>query len=215
MPTKKLFWDDPYMKECEAKVLKIDNDKVILDQTIFYAFSGGQASDSGSINEIPVKEALAGDEFVYTLEQTPNLKVGDKVKVKIDWDKRFKIMRLHSAAHVIFYIFEKKTGANKLIGSNVTEEKSRLDYEYPENIAKFLPDVENEANEVFSQNIPVKTYFDDKNPGKRLWEPEGKKEWLCPCGGTHVKNLNEIGRVKLKRKNIGSGKERIEITLSE
>ncbi len=214
MTTKKLFWDDPYMKECETEILKIDNDKVTLDQTVFYAFSGGQASDSGTIAEIPVKEAIAADEFVYTLEQTPNFKVGDKVKVKIDWDKRFKIMRLHSAAHVIFFLFEKKTGLKKIIGSNVTEEKSRLDYEYQENIAKFLPEVEKDANGIFSQNIPVKIYFDEKNPGKRLWEPEGRKEWLCPCGGTHVKNLNEIGKIKLKRKNIGSGKERIEIMLA-
>ena len=71
MATKKLFWDDPYMKECEAEVLKVENDKVALDQTIFYAFSGGQASDSGTIADIPVKEAIAGDDFVYTLEQTP------------------------------------------------------------------------------------------------------------------------------------------------
>jgi len=214
MTTKKLFWWDSYLKECEANVLKIENENVILDQTVFYAFSGGQASDSGKINGIPVKEAIcSGDEISYTLSEKPNFKVHDRVKVEIDWNRRYRIMRLHSAAHVLFFLFSKKTGANVLIGSNVSDEKARLDYLYDENITKFMPELENEANEIFSNDIPVKIYFDEKIPNKRWWEPEGKPEWKCPCGGTHVKNLNEIGKVKLKRKNIGSGKERIEITL--
>ena len=215
MATKKLFWEDPYLKECEATVMKINEREVVLDQSIFYAFSGGQASDSGTIGEIPVKEAImSNDDIIYILEREPNFKVGDKVKVKINWDKRFRIMRLHSAAHVVYFLFKKKTGADKIIGSNVSEEKSRLDYLYEENISSILPEIEKEANELLSKDIPVKIYFDEKNLGKRLWEPEGMPEWKCPCGGTHVKNLKEIGKLKLKRKNIGKGKERIEITLA-
>lgn len=213
-PTIRLFWEDSYLKECEANVVKIENNKVILDKTIFYAFSGGQASDSGTINEIPVIEAfVSNDEIIYTLDRLPNFKIGDKVKVKIDWEKRYKIMKLHSAAHVIFFLFRDKTSIDKLIGSNVSEEKSRLDYAYAENISKFLTDLENEANELFCKNIPVKIYFDEKEGKKRIWEVP-TKGWKCPCGGTHVKNLNEIEKVKLKRKNLGKGKERIEITLA-
>jgi Ser-tRNA(Ala) deacylase AlaX len=214
MATLKLFWKDPYLKECEATVISIDENEITLDRTIFYAFSGGQSSDSGFIGEIPVKEAIVrGEDIIYVLEEEPNFKVGDKVIVRIDWDKRYKIMKLHSAAHVIFFIFEEKTKAKKIIGSNVNEEKSRLDYLYEENISEFLPEVEKEANEeIFSNDMKVKTYFDKENPEKRWWELP-KKGWKCPCGGTHVKNMNEIKTIRLKRKNIGKGKERIEIYL--
>jgi Ser-tRNA(Ala) deacylase AlaX len=209
---KKIFNDDPYMTECEAIVESIMGPEVTLDQTCFFAFSGGQASDSGSINEIPVKEAIAsGDNIVYVLESIPSFKEGDKVKVKIDENKRNKLMRLHSAAHIIHFIFAEETGIKKLIGSNIEENKARLDYESSEPISELLPAVEEKANEIFSQDIEIKTFPDSENENKRWWECQ---EWKCPCGGTHVKSTKEVGKVQLKRKNIGSGKERIEITIS-
>ena len=209
--TKKLFWEDPYKTECEATVLIINGKEVILDQTIFFAFSGGQESDSGSINDIPVKEAIkSGNDIIYVLEDEPNFKEGDKVIVKIDWEKRYKIMRLHSAAHIIYFLFAEKIGVKKLIGSNITKEKARLDYEYPEPITNILPEIEEKANELFSRDVEIKTYPDENDKNKRWWEC---MNWKMPCGGTHVKSTKEIGKVKLKRKNIGSGKERIEIYL--
>ena len=210
--TKKLFHEDPYKTECEANVVSAMGPEITLDQTIFFAFSGGQASDSGTINDISVKEAIAsGEDIVYVLEQIPNFKEGDKVKVRIDWNKRNRIMRLHSAAHIVHFLFAEKTGVRKLIGSNIGENKARLDYEYPKPIAELLPEAEAKANEIFSQDIEIRTYPDEGDLNKRWWEC---KEWKCPCGGTHVKSTKEIGKVQLKRKNIGSGKERIEITLS-
>ncbi|HLC90166.1 MAG TPA: alanine--tRNA ligase-related protein [Candidatus Nanoarchaeia archaeon] len=91
--TKKLFWEDPYQTECTAKVTSIDNNKVKLDQTIFYAFSGGQLSDEGTIGGIKVLEAKKeGDkediiDIEYTLEQEPSFNVGDTVQVKIDAER--------------------------------------------------------------------------------------------------------------------------------
>lgn len=211
--TKKLFYQDPYKTECEAIVLNVMGPEVTLDQTCFFAFSGGQASDSGSINDIPVKQAIAsGDDIVYVLEQVPSFKEGDKVIVKIDENKRRKLMRLHSAAHIIYFLFAEKTGIKKLIGSNIEENKARLDFQYPEPIVDMLPKVEEKASQIFSQDIEIKTFPEGNDENRRLWEC---KEWKCPCGGTHVKSTKEIGKVQLKRKNIGSGKERIEITLSE
>src|SRR3989338_3575261 len=210
--SKKLFWEDPYQKECRAKAVSVNGQEVVLDQTVFYAFSGGQASDSGTISGIPVKEAIVSEkDVIYVLEQAPNFKEGDEVEVKIDWEKRYKIMKLHSAAHIVYFIFLEKTGIKKLIGSNVDEAKSRLDYEYPQPISEMLPEAEKLANEAISKNIGIKTHFESGSIEKRLWECAGM---ICPCGGTHVKMTGEIGKIKLKRKNIGAGKERIEITLS-
>lgn len=210
--TKKLFWDDPYAKECSSIVAGISGKEVRLDRTVFFAFSGGQESDSGTIGGINVIEARKeGDDIVYVLEKEPTFKQGDEVEVKIDWEKRYKIMRLHSAAHIAFHIFSEKTGVKKLIGSNVTHEKARVDFEYHESVAPMLPEIEEKANNVFSQDIEIKTFPDEKKPGRMWWQ---SGDILYPCGGTHLKSTKEIGKVKLKRKNIGKGKERIEITLA-
>jgi Ser-tRNA(Ala) deacylase AlaX len=211
MTTDRLFWQDPYQKECEANVLKIDNNEVTLDRSIYYAFSGGQASDAGSIDGVPVIEARkANDEIIYKLESDPSFQEGDKVKVIIDWNQRYRLMKLHAASHIIYFLFNESTGIKKLIGSNVTKDKGRLDYEHSESIAPLLPEIQDKANELFSQDSEIKIYSDEADPNKRWWEC---MDWKVPCGGTHVKSTNEIGNVRLKRKNIGSGKERIEIYL--
>jgi Ser-tRNA(Ala) deacylase AlaX len=212
MTTKNLFWEDSYLDNCEATVVKVKDNEVVLDQTVFYAFSGGQASDIGTINDIPVKEARkAGEDILYILEEPLGVNKGNKVNVKIDLENRLKLMKLHSASHLIYFLVEKKTGLKKIIGSNVTVDKGRLDYEYPEAISPILPDVETMANELFNQDNTISIYPDQKDPKKRWWEC---MVWKVPCGGTHVKNTKEIGNVRLKRKNIGSGKERIEIYLA-
>jgi len=208
----KLFWKDPYMKECYAKVTAIEGNKVWLDQTIFFAFSGGQASDKGAINNINVLEAVKQneDEIYYVLEKEPNFAVGDNVKVDIEWDYRYKIMKLHSAAHIVYYFFIEKAGKQKVIGSNISIDKARLDFAYNESVSSLLPEIEEKTMEAIKQGIDIRTFEDEKDPSRRLWQC-GK--WLMPCGGTHVKNTKEIGQIKLKRKNIGAGKERIEIIL--
>ena len=208
----KLFWKDPYMKECYAKAAAIEGNKVWLDQTIFFAFSGGQASDKGAINGINVLEAVkqSEDEIYYVLEKEPDFKVGDNVKVEIDWEHRFKLMRLHSAAHIVYYFFIEKVGEQKVIGSNINIDKARLDFAYNESISQLLPEIQEKAMEIINKSIEIKTFEDEKDPSRRLWEC-GK--WIMPCGGTHVKNTKEIGQIKLKRNNIGAGKERIEVSL--
>ena len=94
--TKKLFWEDPYCTECKAKVTSIEGNKVKLDQTVFFACSGGQESDSGTIGGINVVAAIKqGDkeniiDIEYELEKEPNFKVGDEVEVKIDEENRLE-----------------------------------------------------------------------------------------------------------------------------
>ncbi|MFA5412828.1 MAG: alanyl-tRNA editing protein [Candidatus Micrarchaeia archaeon] len=210
---KKLFWEDPYLKECDAKIESVNGNEVKLSQSVFFAFSGGQESDSGTIGGILVKEARkdADGGITYVLESPPTFSPGDEIRVTIDWDKRYRIMKLHTAAHIVWFLFEKKTGVKKLIGSNVTNEKSRIDYEFPESVSSILPELEKEVNELIAEGAEIKTYADTENPERRWWE---LGEWKCPCGGTHLKDLKEIGALKLKRKNLGKGKERIEIMLA-
>jgi len=107
-------------------------------------------------------------------------------------------------------LFE-KIGQKKLIGSNVTEEKARVDFRHPESVSAVLAALEPELNAFNAANHEISTYDDSEKPGRRLWACD---KWLMPCGGTHVRNTKEVGGLALKRKNIGSGKERMEITLA-
>lgn len=215
--TQKLFWEDPYKTECKAKITSIEGNKVKLNQTIFFAFSGGQQSDEGTIGGIRVVEAVKqGDkeniiDIEYEVEKEPDFKVGDEVEVKIDADKRDKLMRLHTAAHIAYYFMTEKLGKLKIVGSNISSEKARVDILYDKPINETLKELEQEVNEYLVQGHPVETKPDDKNPDLRWWHCG---EWKMPCGGTHVKSTKEIGKLKFKRKNIGAGKERIEIVLN-
>ncbi len=205
--TKKLFDTDAYLQECTAKVLSITGKEVVLDQTVLFSFNGGQAGDSGTINEITVQESRIDNEnIIYTLTQEPNFSVGDEVPVKVDWIKRHKIMRNHSATHIVYEFIKERLCLTEVIGSNVDETKGRCDYVFEEQISKYLPEIEQKTNDFIKQNKEIKRYT--LSDGTMIWESENIKQHCC---GTHLKNTSEIGMVKLKRKNIGKGKERVEV----
>jgi|TARA_Y100000310_G_C20664043_1_gene806459 Ser-tRNA(Ala) deacylase AlaX len=209
---EKLFWQDAYLKKCEAVVKSLNFKDITLDKTVLFAFSGGQASDKGTINGNQVLEALvSGEDIVYSLENEPDFKEGDSVKVVLDWENRYKLMKLHTAAHIVYYIFKEMSGQTKLIGSNITVEKSRIDYEMDTPVSEYFEKIQAKLDDIIAQDLEVKIYDDETEAGKRWWEVG---EWKMPCGGTHVKKTGEIGKIRLKRKNIGAGKERIEIILS-
>lgn len=216
MVTIKLFWQDPYRTEGTATVTSIDGTKVKLNQTIFFAFSGGQESDEGTISGIKVAGAIKqGDkeniiDIEYVLEKEPWFKVGDTVEIKIDPERREKLRRLHSAAHIVYYFFIAKVGKQKIIGSNIAPEKARIDFEYEKPIQEMLPEIEMATNRFLAKNHPILRRTDEKSPDLWWWQCE---EWKMPCGGTHPQTTREIGQIQLKRKNIGKGKERMEIFL--
>lgn len=215
--TIKLFWQDPYQTECTAIVTSIEGNKVKVDRTIFYAFSGGQQSDEGTINSIKVINAVKeGDreniiDIEYELEQEQEFKIGDEVKIQIDGKLRNDLMKLHSAAHIIYYLIIEELGNVKIVGSNVSCDKSRIDIATETPLTEVVEKLEKRVNEFNAQGHEIEKRVDENNPDLRWWGCNG---WKMPCGGTHVKNTTEIGSIKLARKNKGKGKERIEITLS-
>ncbi len=215
--TQKLFWADPYQTECAATVTEINGNKVKLNQTIFFAFSGGQESDQGTIGGIKVLEAVKqGDkeniiDIEYELEKEPDFNVGDEVEVKIDEKRREKLRKLHSAAHIVYYFVIEKLGKLKIIGSHIAAEKARIDFVYDKPLNDVLPDIQERVNKFLLENHALIIRDDEQKPDLRWWTCE---EWKMPCGGTHPKSTGEIGNLELQRKNIGSGKERIEIRLA-
>lgn len=215
--TLKIFWQDPYQTECMATVTAINGAKIKLSQTIFFAFSGGQESDEGTIGGTKVIEAVKqGDkeniiDIEYVLETEPPFKEGDSVLVKIHGKRREKLRNLHSATHLLYYFFIATVGKQKIIGSHIGAEKARIDFELERPITELLPEIEKTTNAFLAENHPILRVPDQKSPDLWWWECG---EWKMPCGGTHPKSTGEIGSIHLKRKNIGKGKERIEIFLN-
>jgi Ser-tRNA(Ala) deacylase AlaX len=212
--TEKMFWKDPYLTEIDTLITGVKGADVTVEQTIFFAFSGGQESDDGIIGNSRVLEArVEGREIVYTLENGHGLKPGDRVRMKIDWERRYKLMRLHFAAEIVLELVTQKLGSIKKVGAHIAQDKARIDFEWHENISKVFPVIQKEALEMIEANQEIMSAYSDEEQEKRYWEIRGFAR--VPCGGTHLKKTGEIGKIELKRKNPGKGKERIEIYVSE
>jgi len=208
---KKAFWDNPYQRSLTTKVSSVSSNRILLDETIAFSFSGGQESDKAYINELPVTHSvIEGNVIYYTLPNDHGLSAGDEVSMEIDWPRRYRLMRLHFAAELVLEIVTQKLGIEK-IGAHIAETKARIDFIYSKNISSYLEKILTEYNEIIARNEPIKTGFSDVENQRRYWEIVGFSK--VPCGGTHVKSTAEVGFVTLKRVNIGGGKERIEIRL--
>lgn len=208
---KKVFWENPYQCTLETKVAAVSGNRILLEETIVFSFSGGQESDKATINGLPVMDSTIEDTLIYyTLEEGHGLNSGDKVTMEIDWSRRYRLMRLHFAAELILELVTRKLGVEK-IGAHIAETKARIDFVWDQNISSIFEELLADYNQIVQRDLPIQTGFTDIEHQRRFWKIDGFAE--VPCGGTHVKSTAEVGYITLKRVNIGSGKERIEIKL--
>ncbi|MDR3367623.1 alanyl-tRNA editing protein [Rhodoferax sp.] len=211
--TQKLFWSDPYQTKLSTTVVTVSGGDITLSETIFFAFSGGQESDTGTIDNHAVLVAQKrGVDVVYTLAENHDLKPGQSVVVQIDWTRRYQLMRLHFAAELVLELFYRHLGGVNKVGAHIAQDKARIDFAWPVSISPLLPMIESDANSIIAANMEIITAFDDEPNERRYWEISGFSR--VPCGGTHVKRTGEIGPIKLKRNNKGRGNERVEIYLT-
>ncbi len=211
MQTLRLFDGDQYLREFDAKVIEVDGANVVLDQTAFYPESGGQAGDRGTINGFKVVDTQIIDgKHVHILEDH-DLKAGDPVKCELDWERRYRTMRIHSASHIMEHYLYKHFGVMERLGSSVDDKKDRSTYVSEERLeSDLLKETEDEVNAYLNEGHEISIQVDEN--GLRSWI---SGPYLDHCGGTHVRNTSEIGQIKLKRKNPGRGKERVETSLKE
>jgi misacylated tRNA(Ala) deacylase len=217
MPTQCLFRDDSYLQQCQARVVSVDERGIVLDRTVFYANSGGQPGDTGALinengAESPIANAIYLDAMKTEIAHVPapgcpTPAIGDTVTAKIDWDKRYARMRMHTALHLLSAALP-----YAVTGGSVGDADGRLDFDIPEagldkdeitaklaamiaqNAAvtsRWISDAELEANPGLVKTMSVKPPI---GTGKvRLIEIAGLD--LQPCGGTHVRSTGEIGKV--------------------
>ncbi|WP_417841667.1 alanyl-tRNA editing protein [Terasakiella sp.] len=234
--TKELFRDDSYLKECTATVSAVQDNAIILDQTVFYPTGGGQPGDSGTFTlsdgrtitiANTVKDRDTGAHLHLVEEGTPLPDVGETLTAQIDWDRRYILMRMHTALHIMC---SKVDGA--VTGGSIGLEKSRLDFDLPE-----VPDKDELANAINAEitaNKPVEvSAISDSelaaNPDlirtMSVKPPMGQGQVRTiriaevdyqPCGGTHVKSTGEIGPIRIgKIEKKGKLNRRINIHFAE
>lgn len=208
--THKVFWDDPYLTQLNTHITSVNGDVVTVAETIFYAMAGGQESDIGTFGEYPVLEARKdGLEIFYTLPADHTLKVGDAILMMIDWERRYQLMRLHFAAEIVLELAYQNIPSIQKIGAHIAQDKSRIDFDWHENISQYFPMIEQKASALINGEHPITSAFSDLQNERRYWEIADFAR--VACGGTHIKHTGEVGAISLKRKNIGKGKERVEI----
>lgn len=211
---RKLFWTDPYLTTLQTRVAAVHGQRVRLEETIFFAFSGGQEGDAGTIAGHGVLGAEKdGFDIAYTLPPGHGLAAGDEVEVAIDWERRYRLMRLHFAAEMVLQLVYRLRPGIERIGAHISPAKARVDFALDGNIAEFLPRIGAAAAELVAADLPIITAFSDEATQRRYWQVAGFAQ--MPCGGTHPRSTAEVGNLHLKRRNTGKGKERIEITLAQ
>ena len=210
---RKVFWEDPYLAHLDTEIATVDGDAVTLGATIIYAFSGGQESDQGTIGGHAILAARKeGADIVYTLPPGHGLKPGDRVATAIDWERRYRLMRLHFAAEIVLEIVYRDLAPIDKIGAHIAADKARIDFARAQPVTPELAALAARANAVIAADLPITSAFSDESAGRRYWQVPGFDP--VPCGGTHLRRTGEVGPISLKRRNIGKGKERIEIFLA-
>ncbi|WP_312222594.1 alanyl-tRNA editing protein [Rhizobium rhizoryzae] len=242
MTTKALFRDDFYLATAEGTVTAIHPDGAIeLDQTCFYATSGGQPGDTGFLERADGSRIQLGqtrhgetkDIILHVpLEEQPRPEVGETLVLHVDWARRYKLMRMHTACHLLSVVCE-----YPITGAAVGEQESRVDFDMSETIDK--DEITARLMTLVTENHPVFTRWitDDEllaNPGivksKNVRPPVGlgRVSLICigkdssvdsqPCGGTHVSETQEVGAIhiaKIEKKGKENRRFRIRFGVPE
>ena len=230
-----LYMNDSYIKEFDAVVESVKDDKfVILNETAFYPNGGGQPTDTGKMvcngEEYPV---VYVGKFSGTISHEvgkPGLKVGDSVQCKIDWDRRYRLMRMHTAAHIIDAILYNESGA-LCTGNQLGTDKSRIDFSLDVLDRDKIQQYIDMANGWVKKAIDVKIYSLPREEALKIpgvvklaavMPPEVKELRIVEIpgidlqadGGTQVKNTSEIGQISLVSvENKGKNNRRMYYTL--
>lgn len=227
--TEELFREDGYLQSCEATVTAVTEDGVVLDKTVFYPNGGGQPGDRGMLKFSGAEAAIVDTQkgeggIVHVLaEGAPRPAVGETVSLELDWARRHKHMRMHTALHLLCALVK-----GDINGAQVGEDKSRIDFNIPESPDKdalsaalnaliaedhpvnmsWITDAELDAKPELVRTMSVAP---PRGSGRvRIIEVAGVD--LQPCGGTHVKSTGEIGRLRIgKIENKGKQNRRINI----
>lgn len=234
--TKRLYLDDAYLRECDAVVARVDGAKVVLDQTVLYAESGGQAADHGVLSwdggegRVVDSQVEAGGhvgDIAHTLEGAAP-PIGARVRVVVDWTRRYGLMRHHTAAHLIAAVVYRDFGA-KFTGGQLYPDRARLDVHFDAWDPELPKRIEAAVNAEAAKGYAVRNYevtrdeFEKRGAellrtAENLIDPAVQRVRITDIvgldaqadGGTHVRSTREVGRIVMgKADNKGKGHRRL------
>jgi misacylated tRNA(Ala) deacylase len=233
--TQKLFWDQPYSRDFQAKVSEINGSNVVLDQTLFYPRGGGVACDTGTLGDVRVIETTkSGENISHTLQTAPGFKPDDVISGTLDWPRRHRLMRMHTAGHLLSALFFERANC-RITGNQIETERSRMDFDMEAFDRARIEGFVEEANQLIAKDAPVKTYFLDREDALKLPGLVKLAEAAPPAenrlriveiegidrqadGGLHVVRLSEVGHIQLlKLENKGKTNRRLyyDLTVTE
>jgi misacylated tRNA(Ala) deacylase len=235
--TEFLFRDDAYLRSATARVLAADAHGIELDRTVFYPLGGGQAGDTGTLlRENGERVAITDTRKGASPERILHLPAsgatlpepGEAVTLEIDWPRRHRLMRLHTALHLLSCVI-----VAPVTGGNIVPEKARLDFDI-ELAALDAERIASETNRLIATGVATETRWIsdaelDAQPAlvktMSVQPPRGMGRVrllripgidLQPCGGTHVANIAEIGAIRVLRiRSEGRRNRRVEIALAD
>ncbi|HTS52799.1 MAG TPA: alanyl-tRNA editing protein [Burkholderiales bacterium] len=235
MPTDLLFRNDAYLSTASARAIAVHERGIELDRTIFYPMGGGQAGDTGALvrangERITIADTRKSDAVDSVLHVpapgTALPELGETLMLEIDWARRYRLMRLHTALHVMSCVV-----VAPVTGGNISPEKARLDFDIDMSLLD-AERIERETNALIARGVETETvWITDEELDARpelvktmsVQPPRGAGRVrllnipgidLQPCGGTHVKNIAEIGGIRvLKIRSEGKRNKRVEIAL--
>jgi misacylated tRNA(Ala) deacylase len=226
-----LYWEQPYVKSFQATVQSINDSRIILDKTLFYPGGGGVAYDTGKVQGYKLLETKKeNDSIIHLLETPPTFNVGDLVNGELDWSRRYRLMKMHTAGHLLSSLFYNKANC-RITGNQIDVDKSRMDFNMENFDRVQIQNYVDEANNLIRKGAQVKTYFMDREEALKMPELVKLAEAAPPMeshlriveiegidrqadGGLHVNNLTEIGRIQLlKLENKGKTNRRLYYTL--
>jgi misacylated tRNA(Ala) deacylase len=237
MASELLFRTDAYLKTAQARVVAVHEGGIELDRTIFYPLGGGQPGDTGALirasgERIAVNDTRKGGTIDSVLHiatsSTPRLEPDEALTLEIDWPRRYALMRLHTALHVMSCVV-----VAPVTGGNIAPDKARLDFDIDMSLLDAAK-IERETNALIARAVETQTeWITDEELDARpdlvktmsVQPPRGAGRVrllripgidLQPCGGTHVKNIAEIGAIRvLKIRSEGRRNRRVEIALAD
>ena len=227
------YLEDCYAKEFESEVIETNDKFIVLKETLFYPNSGGQPHDLGKLNDYNVVFVGKFKGQISHEVDKEGLKVGDKVKGVLDWDRRYQLMRSHTAAHIVSNVIHAQTGA-LITGNQLGIDKIRVDFSLEEFNREKFDEYMKQANEVVKQEKNVSSMIVSREKATEILGerfsmlakglPSSIKEIRVieidgfakeACGGTHVKNTSEVGKMTLlKVENKGKNNRRVYFKLN-
>ena len=230
--TELIYLRDSYLQDFEATITAIQGRNVVLNKTAFYPEGGGQPDDRGKLVRLSDKKVFQvlavkklGPQVLHNVD-SDGLNVGDNIHGWLDWERRHKLMRMHTASHVLSAVINKETNA-LITGNQLNIDKSRVDFSSESDVKERLKEFEQKTNEILAKEIEVETKFLPYKEAMKIPSVVKLAHVLPPNipelrivaigdvdvqadGGTQVKNTKECGKIEITEfENKGKARKRI------